>query len=61
MKDSSMAVMWVGQTDALMAGYLAAHSAVYWVASMDETRAAKMDACWAGRKAASTDAIWVVY
>ena len=56
-----MAVMWVGQTDALMAGYLAAHSAVYWVASMDETRAAKMDACWAGRKAASTDAIWVVY
>ena len=50
-----MAVMWVGQTDALMAGYLAAHSAARsaecWVASTAVMWVAQMDICWAESRA----------
>ena len=54
-----MVRVWAAQTDALMAEYLAARWDNLMVESMDETTAVTMDECWAGRKAARTDAPWV--
>ena len=41
--------------------YSVAHSAVCLVAWMGEMTAVTMDACWAGQKAALTEAMWAVY
>ena len=57
-KAVEMVLEWVAQTDASKAEYSAARWGNLMVVSMAATTVVTMDACWAGLKAALTDAMW---